>query len=200
MTFRAGASAALIALALTLVLAACGGGESEAQVASIETTETTGTDTTTTETTPSEDPEEALLAYTRCLREHGVDIEDPQNGRLLIRPGGGGDGPPTQAELDEFREANEACADLRENLPTPQLSEEDRAEFQDALLAFAKCMRENGVDVPDPEFSEGGGAFRMGGDGRGLDPNDPDFQAAREKCEVKLRPLQERFEQRSEAS
>jgi hypothetical protein len=199
MTFRACAGAALLALLLTLALAACGGGEPEAQVASIETTETTGTDTTTTETTPSDDPEEALLAYTRCLREHGVDIEDPQNGRLLIRPGGG-DGPPSRAEMDEFREANEACADLRANLPTPQLSEEDRAEMQDALLAFARCMREHGVDLPDPEFDDGGGGFRMGAGGRGVDPTDPDFQAARDACEQHLRPLQERFERRSETS
>jgi hypothetical protein len=28
---------------------------------------------------------------------------------------------------------------------------------RDAFLAYARCMRENGIDMPDPQFDEGGG-------------------------------------------
>ena len=36
------------------------------------------------------------------------------------------------------------------------LTTEDLAEREDELLAFAVCMRENGYEMPDPDFSSGG--------------------------------------------
>lgn len=45
-------------------------------------------------------------------------------------------------------------------------------------IQFAQCMRENGVDVPDPEPGADGPRFRFGGG-----DNDPQkIQAAMEKC------------------
>jgi hypothetical protein len=58
-------------------------------------------------------------------------------------------------------------------------SEEQQAEMRERALAFAECMRDQGVDFPDPQFSEGGG-MRLGGPG--IDPEDPDFQEAQEAC------------------
>jgi hypothetical protein len=46
------------------------------------------------------------------------------------------------------------------------------------MLAFAECMREHGIDFPDPQFD--GGAVMVGGPG--IDPEDPEFQAAQEAC------------------
>jgi hypothetical protein len=65
---RAGAALAALALALVLVLAACGGEDGEAEAAS------TG------------DRQEAMLAFAECMREQGIDVPDPQEGRLRIRP------------------------------------------------------------------------------------------------------------------
>jgi hypothetical protein len=54
-------------------------------------------------------------------------------------------------------------------------------EQQDAMLAFAKCMRDHGVDMPDPEFGTSGGpAIQIGGDGIAFDS--PTFKAADEAC------------------
>ncbi len=47
------------------------------------------------------------------------------------------------------------------------------------MLEYARCMRDEGVDMPDPDFSQGGGFIGMGGD---VDPDDPDFRAADEVC------------------
>lgn len=59
------------------------------------------------------------------------------------------------------------------------------ADVDTALLAYAKCMRANGVPAfPDPS-SEGGFTFRAGG---GVDPGSPAFRAAQQKC-AKLMPL-----------
>jgi hypothetical protein len=53
------------------------------------------------------------------------------------------------------------------------------------MLAFAQCMRDHGIDYPDPVFSEDGGVTLIGPDegAAGFDPNDPAFQAAQEACQ-----------------
>jgi hypothetical protein len=52
-------------------------------------------------------------------------------------------------------------------------------------------MREHGIDMPDPEFSDDGGVgIRVGSDEAqaggarpdGIDPEDEDFQEAAEEC------------------
>ena len=64
-------------------------------------------------------------------------------------------------------------------------SEEEQARMREQALEFSKCMREHGIDMPDPQFSEDGGvtinAEVEGGEGGPL-PDDEDFQAAAEEC------------------
>ena len=55
--------------------------------------------------------------------------------------------------------------------------------MQETMLEFAECMREHGVDMPDPDFSGGGGVFRAGGPGSGIDPGSDTFQKAQEACQ-----------------
>jgi hypothetical protein len=64
----------------------------------------------------------------------------------------------------------------------PSLSSEDREE---ALLAFAACMRDNGVDMPDPRFGLDGKA-NMGTLLADLDEDDAAVQAATEACDAYL--------------
>jgi hypothetical protein len=57
--------------------------------------------------------------------------------------------------------------------------EDAQAKAEDAALDYAKCMREHGVDVPDPQFGEDGSVqMRIGG--RGLDESK--VEAAAEAC------------------
>jgi hypothetical protein len=163
-------SVALAALALALVLAACGGEDGEAEAAA------------------TDDRQQAMLAFAECMREQGIDVPDPQEGRLRVRPRSGG--APSEAERSEFEEANKKCREHLEGVGPPELSEEDRVAVQEAMLAFARCMRENGVNVPDPEFGKGGGFFRIV---RGGDPEDPDFKAAEKTCREHLEAIEERF-------
>ena len=60
-----------------------------------------------------------------------------------------------------------------------EVTQEEREE---AMLAFAQCMRDHGIDMPDPQFNEDGGATIQAGPGGAIDPDDPDFQAAEEAC------------------
>lgn len=68
-------------------------------------------------------------------------------------------------------------------------SARDRA--QEGALKFAECMRENGVDMPDPQVGEDGGIriTREAGPGSGesMDGPGPKARAAEQKCGRHLR-------------
>ncbi|MEY2968944.1 MAG: hypothetical protein RIQ64_1571 [Actinomycetota bacterium] len=55
--------------------------------------------------------------------------------------------------------------------------------FRTQLLVYAKCMRDNGVDFPDPQF-DANGRPQMNGDRTQFDAqrNDPKFQKAETAC------------------
>lgn len=165
------------ALAGLLLLAGCGTG-SDPGVASVS-----GDGSAAPSSAASQDPADAALAYAQCMRENGMpDFPDPKvdaDGRIQIdaRVGSGGSDPADLAALDS---ANEVCEHL---LPTQDLSEEDEARQQDAALAYARCMRENGVpDFPDPDFTADEGGFHVGPDGSRVNLDDPAFRAADDAC------------------
>jgi hypothetical protein len=112
------------------------------------------------------------------MRENGIDHPDPdENGMFRIEPNQGFD-PQSAA----FRDAAEACEKhLAEMGPPPKPSVEDQQKMEEQLLAFARCMREQGVDMPDPKFGGEGGRFALELP-EGVDPGDPDFRAAQEAC------------------
>jgi hypothetical protein len=56
-------------------------------------------------------------------------------------------------------------------------------DTQDALLKYAACMRENGVDMADPTFDADGNPTAGGiGPGSGIDFRSAEFQAAQTAC------------------
>ena len=73
-----------------------------------------------------------------------------------------GAGTRTSSTASKLQEAQEACQDL---MPTGLGKPGDIPQEQrDAMLAFAQCMREHGIDMPDPQF-ETGGMVMIGGPG-----------------------------------
>jgi len=60
----------------------------------------------------------------------------------------------------------------------------DPADTQEAVLAYAACMRENGIDMADPTFDADGnmqGGLGFGPDS-GIDPRSEEFQTAQSAC------------------
>jgi hypothetical protein len=170
-------------LLLTLLAAGCGasGGDGDG-VASLSGS----SPTTTTGGNAGADHEQALLAFARCMRDNGVPIQDPKvdsQGNLRLQPGQGGLGNVDRSTVEKAREA---CREHLEGV-VQDFSPEDLSRFQDALLAYAKCMRENGYDMPDPDFSgAGGGPF---GGRVQLDRDDPAFRKADQACRQHLAQL-----------
>lgn len=97
-------------------------------------------------------------AYARCMREHGVDFPDPTfdgNGRPQFESSGvSGAAGATADAVDGAREACESTWPGMEGR-YPRSPEELR-RMRTALLAFASCMRGQGIDFPDPTFDREG--------------------------------------------
>jgi len=121
---------------------------------------------------------EAELKFAECMREHGIDFPDPQEGPGLVKIG-------EDESPEELREAEKACEKFRKAIKPPELTEAQQQEFKKQALEHARCMREHGIDFPDPTFSEDGGANIRLGPGR-VDPEDDDFKAAEKECADKL--------------
>jgi hypothetical protein len=113
------------------------------------------------------------------MRENGVDIPDPEPGRGGLRVFR--EGKRAAAGDPDFQEAEEKCREHLESLGPRDLTEEQQQEFQEAALAFARCMRRHGIDIPDPQFEEGGRGRMRVPLGK-IDPDDPEFRAAEEAC------------------
>lgn len=99
--------------------------------------------------------------------------------------GGGDDGSDDAvASLDEEAAAQTDDADDEGGGGDSNI---DDAEIEDAMLEYAQCMRDNGVDMPDPEFDENGGVSMRAADPDTGEGPDPEFEAADEAC----RPIME---------
>ena len=170
-------------LALTMSVTACGSKDDDPGVATLNGSDGDGdgSDDDGGEADSEEELEEQALAFSQCMRENGVpDFPDPniEDGRIEMRIGG----PDGAGEIDQdaMEKAMKECEDLAPR-GGGNFSEEDRQQMQDAFLEYAQCMRENGYDMPDPDFSGEGGLFRMEGE-----PDDPAFTTAHEACEDEM--------------
>jgi hypothetical protein len=141
-----------------------------------------GADTVEQETDPGLIPgEEAVWAFTDCLRDEGLDVKDPaiDTEGNLVAPSLHAVGAES-LDMSAVHAGFDACRGLLDNVAFG-LSSEDLIEREDELLAFAVCMRENGYDMPDPDFSDGHGGAGPFGDA--IDTSDPDFETAAQSCD-----------------
>jgi hypothetical protein len=164
--------AALFAvLALALAVAACGGGGGKGDgVASLGGGKATAT---TSPGNSGKDFKQMALAYARCMRQHGIDMPDPKfdaAGRMAGQlPAGVGPDDP------KFKAADQAC---KQYAPSGEPDKVD-PQVQQQMLAYARCMRQHGINIPDPKPGEG-----IGVDGsKGVNPEDPKFKAADQACQ-----------------
>ena len=168
-----GSSSKVKILTFVAVFAACtiGGEESQGVVTIESTTATTIVDEETTF-------EEGVLEFAQCMREEGINFPDPP---FDI------DGNPQFDNLEieneeEFEKAFENCEDILRNALPEQfdLDPEVEAALVDASLEFSQCMRDQGVDFPDPKPGEFGFfAFRDAD----IDFSSEDVQEAFEICQ-----------------
>ena len=139
MSSRTSRCAALVALIAGLALAAgCGGSKSPS-----------GTGTPSAQSS-AQNGAEAAYAYSRCMRSHGVpNFPDP---KVSSSPGHTSVAiavNPSETGSPKFASAQKACSGI---LPTPGDARAQEQAHKQTLLAFARCLRANGIhDFPDPD-------------------------------------------------
>ena len=118
-----------------------------------------GIDSTTTTIVTSEErswaDSELLLA--QCIRDNNYELEDPKKPGDLRRILTPIFVDMNQEEREEFYSLIEKCAD-EYDIPLDardQATPEQQAELLDAELEIAQCIREKGLDVPDPTSENG---------------------------------------------
>jgi hypothetical protein len=83
--------------------------------------------------------------------------------------------------------AQQACQPLIDDVVQnrqEQMDPEQIQQMQDQALAFSQCMRDHGIDFPDPVFGDNGTvSISLGEPGQGgIDPQSSEFQAAQDEC------------------
>ena len=183
--------AAVAGAILAVLLAACSGaGPSTNGVATLDSPSpdaSASADAGAGASLSPDDVYEQMLAYSQCMRSHGVPaFPDPVNngGQIgLMLQGGPGTGLDPNSTT--FKAADESCHAL---MPAPKTGTDGQVpeKAREQALQYSQCMRSHGLpDFPDPQFSSGGISIG-GGEGQkgaGLDPNSATFQAAQQACE-----------------
>ncbi|MFF1346593.1 hypothetical protein ACFVZJ_11450 [Streptomyces sp. NPDC058322] len=133
-----GVAACLIAAAVVLSATACSGDGGRSGSGTKNGGSASGTKKT---------DEDQALEHRKCLREHGLNVAEPKPGddvRGMTIDGGG-------KSKQEMEKAFKACQDKAVGGGAKEITQADK----DKMLAFARCMRKNGIDMPDPKFDGG---------------------------------------------
>jgi hypothetical protein len=162
-----------VAAGITLLMTACGSG-STTSTGNADATSTGNAGTSDTGNTSSTSAAYAkALAYSQCMRSHGVpNFPDPtiSNGNIGINLGNN-----AGASQSAMQSAQNACKSLS---PVHPLTGAQLAQNIAQGLKWAQCIRQHGVaNFPDPNSS---GAFALPA---GLTPQSASLQAAMNACQ-----------------
>ncbi|HEV8651062.1 MAG TPA: hypothetical protein VG276_17160 [Actinomycetes bacterium] len=167
-------AAALLALAAT---GCAGDGDKGSGVASLSQASKAKQPDTGTKAGEKKDAQQSAIDFAKCMRQHGIDMPDPKvdgNGLMKMEVGERGGKP---ADPNKLKTAHQACQQHLQNggegprQPDPKM--------QDQMLKFARCMREHGIDMPDP--SPDGGLVVQ--DGKAAGPDSSKFKEAEQACQ-----------------
>lgn len=129
---------------------------------------------------------QARLSFAKCMRAQGINVPDPSaNGGPPTgtgRPGGPG-AALRNIPAAKRTAALKACGKYLQNA-FGNVTPAQRAQIRQQAVKFAQCMRQHGVNVPDPTAAGpgGGGGFAIRRGLRSIDRNSPAFKAAMTAC------------------
>ena len=170
---------ALCLLGACLALAACGSSGSGSTSAS----------TTSSTSSKAAGGASRFASLRSCMKEQGITLPAPPAG-TTGRPGGPGAGaagggprglqPPKGVSQSQFQAALKKCGAGNFG---GRAGGVNSASARAALTKYAACLRENGVNVPEPNTSGTGPVFNT----KGIDTSSSKFKAAQSKCQSDLK-------------
>jgi hypothetical protein len=160
-----------LVLAVAVALTACGGDDSDPAAAGADSAGGVSTG----------DP---ILDFYQCLRDNGMDVQDPPgDGRgVAIGPDSGidPDNPDHMATVQDCAEQHDLGGPGAGGAATR--GDADSLADPEALLEFVQCMRDNGIDMPDPTAD---GGLRPP-EGFSMNSPNPEWDAAFDVCQEHL--------------
>ena len=150
---------------LLVSLAACGGKKADDGVASLTGKGAKASASASASPLSQAQMEAMQLKFAQCMRQHGVNMPDPKAGRMsmMLKKG----------EETKVKAAQEACKQYLPNGGQPDGKADPK--MRDQAVKFAQCMRQHGVNVPDPGAD---GALKI--DGRNMPQ--AKMEAAQKAC------------------
>jgi hypothetical protein len=124
---------------LALCLAGCGGN----QGSGVATAGSSAATTTPSGPPPASDTQQRLRQYAACLRQHGVQVPDPDQGKSVQL---------SQTNQPQVKAAAQACQQYAVGTDNGAKSSAGIAQER----TYAACMRQHGVtNFPDPDPDHG---------------------------------------------
>jgi hypothetical protein len=192
---RPATATALILLLGCLGLAACGSSSTSttsttaaAASATGPAATSTGAGTSSTGAPPASGPTGSGIsrfkAIRECLQKNGITLPQRTPGTRPTPgaggfPGGAGPALPKGVTRAQYEAALKKCGGRPLGGGASRLK---NPVYQKALAKFATCMRENGVNVPQPNTSGTGPVFNI----KGLNTASAQFKTAESKCSSQL--------------
>ncbi|TDV37759.1 hypothetical protein [Actinophytocola oryzae] len=119
----------------------------------------------------SSESQQLMLKYAQCMRDNGVDLPDPVEGKA------GSLYEDVDQDSQAFTTADKVCSPILQGLVDDRAAKDGgQGPDEDQMLELAECLREHGVDVQDPVP----GAEKPFGDS--LDRTDPAVAKALAAC------------------
>lgn len=152
----------------------------------------------------SSSSQDQLLKWAQCMRQHGIDVPDPVDGRITVQnragPGGAGGTQPggttaspgadggkvtggPDPNSSQFQAASDACKQYAPN--GGRANGQPSQQQIDQATKFAQCMRDHGIPMSDPQVQSGGGiSIRVSPPpgGQRIDPDSDQFKQAQQAC------------------
>ena len=161
--------AVVVGLAVALGLTGCSASGPSTSVASIGGASSSAAAPGGSGQQPDTAEHDAMVKFAQCMRQHGVNMPDPpSNGAMAALPGVDPQKDPAGAA--KAQAANAACEKDLPNGGKPS------AQDVQKQLQFAQCMRQHGVDMPDPSANGGGAQLS-------INFNDPKTATALKACD-----------------
>jgi hypothetical protein len=123
----------------------------------------------TSSASAAKDPNKGQVAYQACMQREAGD-----------RPN-----PPDDAWLQKFRTASKDCQSKTGYAPptVQNISNDQKKQQLERSLKFAQCMRQHGINMPDPQLTENGVELKASPGASAPDPSSPAYRAAMQACQ-----------------
>jgi hypothetical protein len=131
-----------------------------------------------------------FTALRSCLAKQGITLPAPPSGATRPQggPGAGAAGggprglqPPAGITTAQFEAALKKCGGGRP--PQGGTGALNSASARAGLVKYAACLRQNGINVPEPNTTGKGAVFST----KGIDTSSSKFKAAQSKCQSDLK-------------